>query len=247
MWRDDVQHLWTPSDATPDLSVGEVHVWSASLIVSDLQLARFRAVLSHDEIARSECSPLLDVRNRFIVGRGLLRQVLAAYVQIEPSAIQFAYGHAGKPHLVDNAHDIQFNISHSGDLAVIAISRTHEIGVDIERICDMPEMPEIVSRFFSDDAKAEFQSAPIEDRVSVFFKCWTEREAISKCTGDGIAEDKPVPTKGITVIPLSPAIGYVGSLAVRGPSLKVQTWHWEHSRLSVDTERFTAAASGVFL
>lgn len=226
MRRDDVQHVWTPCFGTPELHDGEVHVWSASLKVSKFQLEQLRAVLSQDEILRSERSPLIEERNRFTVGRGVLRHVLAPYVNADPQQIRFTYGHAGKPYLIDNPFSIHFNMSHSADLALVAVTRGREIGVDIEKVCDMPEMEDIVLRFFSDDAKTEFQSAPIAERVQVFYRCWTEREAISKCTGDGIAEDKPMPIAGISVIPLFPAMGYAGSLAISGAALKLRTWQF---------------------
>jgi 4'-phosphopantetheinyl transferase len=226
MRLDDVHHLWTPCFGTPELHEHEAHIWSASLNVSDAQLKQMRAVLSRDEILRSERSPLIEERHRFTVSRGVLRHVLAPYVGVDARDIQFAYGHAGKPYLIDNTGNIHFNMSHSGDLALVAVTRSREIGVDVEKLCDMPEMDDIVVRFFSDSAKAEFQSAPIAERVQVFFRCWTEREAISKCTGDGIADDKPLPVEGISVIPLLPAIGYVGSLAINGPALKLRTWNF---------------------
>jgi 4'-phosphopantetheinyl transferase len=247
MQHDDVQHLWTPGGATAELRDGEVHVWSASLDVADAELDRMRDVLSSDELQRSKRSPLIKERNRFTVGRGLLRHIVATYLEIKPREIQFKYGHAGKPYLVDNRRNIHFNISHSGDIALIAVARSREIGVDVEKICDMPEMDEIVSRFFSDEAKGDFQSAPISDRTRVFFKCWTDREAISKCTGDGIAEEKPLSTQGISVVPLFPALGYVGALAINGSSIKSRTSRWPQSGNAVDTEPATAAPTGVFL
>jgi 4'-phosphopantetheinyl transferase len=243
----DVQHLWTPRGTIPELCDGEAHVWSASLAVSRFELEQMRAVLSSDELLRSERSPLIEERNRFTVGRGLLRQVLAPYLNVEADELQFTYGHAGKPYLVNNPHNIHFNISHSGDIALVAVTRAREIGVDVEKISDMPEMDDIVSRFFSDGAKAEFQSAPVADRLEVFFKCWTEREAISKCTGDGIADEKPLSVQGITVIPLSPAMGYVGALAINGPAVKVRTWRWAQSGNAVGTEPFAVAVTGAFL
>jgi 4'-phosphopantetheinyl transferase len=247
MQPDIVQHLWTPRCATPELCDGEVHVWSASLAVSELELERMRAVLSRDEILRSERSPLVQEQNRFAMGRGFLRHALAPYLEIPANEIQFTYGHAGKPYLVNNPRDIHFNISHSGDIALVAVTAEREIGVDVERICPMPEMDDIVARFFSDDAKLEFQSAPMAERVQVFFKCWTEREAICKCTGDGIADEKPPAVQGIGVVPLFPAAGYVASLAVNGTAVKVRTWRWPQSTKAAITDQLPAVATGVFL
>jgi 4'-phosphopantetheinyl transferase len=247
MQLDDVQHLWTPQCATPPLSDGEVHVWSASLTLADFELEAMRAVLSRDEILRSERSPLMQERNRFTAGRGLLRHVLAQYLDIQAQEIQFTYGHAGKPYLVANPLNIHFNISHSGDVALVAVTAAREIGVDVERICTMPEMDDIVVRFFSDDAKREFQSAPLAERVQVFFKCWTEHEAMTKCTGDGIADEKPLAPHGMTVLPLFPAVGYVGALAVSGAAARVRTWRWQQCDPVGTTAHSATVATSVFL
>ncbi|MGZ4964752.1 MAG: 4'-phosphopantetheinyl transferase family protein [Limisphaerales bacterium] len=222
-------------------------MWSASLSIDPGTLDAMRNVLSTDELLRCEHSPLVSEQNRFIAGRGSLRHILAEYLDTDPCAVQFAYGHAGKPFLTDAPHDIKFNISHSGDLALIAVSAGREIGVDVELMSELPEMTEIADRFFSDEARAEFLSAPAGDRVEVFYKCWTEKESISKCTGQGITEEYPVPADDITLTRLSPAHGYAASLAVGGPPLNVRTWRWSHKALSVDSELPCSAVTGVFL
>jgi 4'-phosphopantetheinyl transferase len=242
----NIQHLWAPLASPPSLEDGEVHVWSASLCLDPHELALMREVLSPDELLRCERSPLLQERNRFIAGRGLLRHVLAPYVHLDPAEIQLAYGYAGKPYLADDSLDIEFNISHSGDLALIAITAGREVGVDVERICDMPEMDEIVARFFTDRAKAEYQAAALVDRLQVFFRCWTEKEAVSKCTGQGIADEQPLPVDNISIIPLAPAMGYAGALAISGPSLKLRTWMWQQPCERVATPHQPVVA-GVFL
>ncbi len=226
MQRDDLQLLWAPCPSAASLRDDEVHVWSASLCLTSEQLAQMRAVLSRDEQLRGEKSPLIEQRNRFIAGRGLLRHILAPYAGVEPQDLQFAYGHAGKPYLPENAEGLRFNMSHSGNLALVAVTRSCEVGVDVEHVCEMPEMDYIVLRFFSDGARAQFQSANAADRLQVFFKCWTEQEAISKCTGEGIAEERPACPSGIHVTPLAPAIGYAASLAVNGAALKLRTQHF---------------------
>lgn len=210
-------------------------------------LQGLRHLLSPDELGRCQRSPLIHEQNRFIAGRGALREILASYLEIAPAAVQFAYGHAGKPYLINGTRDIRFNISHSADLALIAVSLKHEIGIDLEFMAEMPEMADIAARFFSESAKAEFFCAEPDDRMNTFYKCWTEKEAISKCTGVGITEENPKPSDGITLMPLSPASGYAASLAVLGNGLNVQTWRWNRSLISVDTEQIAAAATGVFL
>jgi len=247
MQHSQVHFLWPPSRTQPILRNDEVHVWSVSLSVADPILQELRGALSNDELLRCQRSPLLQEQNRFIAGRGSLRHILALYLDTEPQVIQFGYGHAGKPFLTNPSHDIRFNISHSGDLALIAVTLGREIGVDVELMSVMPEMTEIANRFFSDQAKTEFLATPTGERVEVFYKCWTEKESISKCTGDGITEEKPLPADDITVFPLSPATGYAASLAIRGPASELHTWHWPHQLPPVDSEHPYPVAAGAFL
>jgi 4'-phosphopantetheinyl transferase len=247
MQHKHIQHLWTPCGARPTLRANEVHVWSASLSIDPDALEAMRDVLSTDELARCERSPLVHEQNRFIAGRGSLRHILASYLDTAAEAIEFAYGRAGKPYLPRASRDVRFNISHSGDLALIAVSLGCDIGVDVELINEMPEMGEIAVRFFSDRSRTEFLCAPADDRLEVFYKCWTEKEAISKCTGQGIVEEKPLPADNISVIPLTPAAGYAASLAMNGPIRNVRTWRWVHTPQSVETEQPFSPATGVFL
>ncbi|MDB6056409.1 MAG: 4-phosphopantetheinyl transferase [Verrucomicrobiales bacterium] len=242
----NIEHLWRPATTAPPLRPDEVHVWSVSLCIEAETLDAMRNVLSADELSRCERSPLVHEQNRFIAGRGSLRHILASYVDTAPAAVQFGYGHAGKPYLLHPAHDLRFNISHSSDLALIAVSVQSDIGVDVELMNEMPEMSEIAVRFFSDAARKQFLSAPAEDRLETFYKCWTEKESISKCTGQGIVEEHPVAADDIAVIPLTPAVGYAASLAIKGPVRNVRTWRWSPA-LSVDAELPCAAATGGFL
>jgi 4'-phosphopantetheinyl transferase len=237
---------WAAISTAPALNFGDVHVWRACLEVNDSQLETFREVLSSDEIVRSERSPLLQERNRFVAGRGLLRHILSAYLDVDPAEISFAYGYAGKPYLADAASKIRFNMSHSGDIALIAITQHFEVGVDVERICELPEMDEIVTRFFSAEAKTAFQSANLDDRTDVFFKFWTQKEAALKCTGQGIADEEPVANDSLSIISLAPAPGYAGALATTGAMKHVRTFSWSGT-CAIDTSACVTSATGVFL
>lgn len=243
----NIEHSWRLATTSPPLRADHVHVWSVSLCVDPETLEAMRNVLSTDELSRCERSPLVHEQNRFIAGRGSLRHILASYLNTAPGAVQFGYGHAGKPYLLHPAHDLRFNISHSGDLALIAVSLHCDIGVDVELMNELPEMTEIAVRFFSDAAKKQFLSSSAENRLETFYKSWTEKESVSKCTGQGIVEEHPVPADDISVMQLTPAVGYAASLAVRGPVQNVHTWRWSHTVSCVEAELADAAATGSFL
>jgi 4'-phosphopantetheinyl transferase len=241
-----IEELWPVPRTLPALAANEVHVWSASLDGSDSELATLRQVLSIDEIARCDRAPLVEVRNHFIAARGLLRHVLASYLGVAPGGLQFVYGKAGKPYLANNPDGLHFNISHSGDLALIAVTSGCEVGIDLERISDLPEADDIAARFFCDEAKAEFRSASAPDRLPVFFRCWTRKEAIAKCTGAGIAEEQPASADGIYVMDIAPAHEYAAALAVASSGGRFRFMSWpQHTE--APAELCAVHSSGVFL
>ena len=133
--------LWglPPSDLA--LSSDHIHVWCASLDQPASCVQQFAQSLSADERVRAERFHFEQHRNRFIAGRGLLRMILSYYTGIEPSRLQFCYGSRDKPALVETSGGgtLRFNLSHSQGLALYAVTRNREIGVDLERIRPISE------------------------------------------------------------------------------------------------------------
>jgi 4'-phosphopantetheinyl transferase len=120
---------------------GEVHVWCLSLDRPPEDNALLLSLLSGDERARAERFTFQEHRDRYAVGRGLLRTLLSGYLGEEPSRIAFAYGPQGKPEVAGagGARSVEFNLSHSGDMAVYAFSRGRRLGIDMERVRPMPD------------------------------------------------------------------------------------------------------------
>ncbi|HEV2393476.1 MAG TPA: 4'-phosphopantetheinyl transferase superfamily protein [Verrucomicrobiae bacterium] len=144
--------------------------------------------MSDDEIQRAGRFHFEQHRNRFIAGRGLLRAVLARYLCAAPKQIKFAYGTNGKPCLAKSTggDNLEFNLAHSEDVALLAVTRTFPVGIDVERIRPMPDAAELVARFFSPRESAIFRGLPSEEQSSAFFSLWTRKEALLKATGEGI-------------------------------------------------------------
>jgi len=141
----------TPSSAgsfqlTPD----EVHSWCASLDVPPETSARLYATLTPDERTRSARFQFERDQQRFIVARGVLRDLLGRYLQIQPGKISFVYNAFGKPDLgPEFANRLKFNLSHSAGLALIAIATASDVGVDLEYIRAQSDYADIARRFFS--------------------------------------------------------------------------------------------------
>jgi 4'-phosphopantetheinyl transferase len=122
-------------------------------------------------------------RNRFIARRGLLRVILGRYLDVKPASIRFGYGPNGKPFLEDacNRDELTFNLSHSEELAIYAISRKRRIGVDVERLRPIPESDKIVADLYSSTACRTDQPA------QAFLDWWTRHEAYLKACGNGLS------------------------------------------------------------
>jgi len=219
------------------LDDNEAHVWKASLDQPASIIQMLEQTLSMDEKKRAGCFYFEKDRRRFIVGRGLLRTILGGYLGIEPMRLEFCYGKNGKPKLADKFGEmsINFNLSHSGNLALYGFTRDGKIGVDIERIRKIPDMGKIAEQFFSVRENTVFHSLPTDKRQEAFYILWTLKEAFIKATGEGFAQ--PFHTFDVTLAPgepaelmnlsndlkeksdwslytLSPNSGYVGAIAV---------------------------------
>jgi 4'-phosphopantetheinyl transferase len=241
--------LWSSPPAGLALSSDDIHVFCASLDQPALRLQHLAQTLSADEHMRAERFYFEQDRKHFIIARGFLRTILASYVDIEPSRLQFCYGSYGKPVLAETfAKDkLRFNLSHSQGLALYAITREREIGVDIEYVRPIPEAEQIAERFFSARENAVFRALPPSHKPKAFFNCWTRKEAYVKAIGDGLAwplnqievslaPEQPARLLSIASDSLSaerwelqeltPAYSYVAALAVEGHNCRLACWQW---------------------
>ena len=192
-----------------------MHCWSVSLPVPSDACAALYATLSPDERTRSARFRSERDRQRFIVARGALRELLGRHLGIQPGDIRFEYNANGKPALsADFGSRLRFNLSHSADLALIAIARDVDVGVDVERISEGPrsEYAEIARCFFSAAEVEELCSVPPPLYARAFFTCWTKHEACIKARGEAIGDGRI--DASAPIYTLQPASGYVGALAL---------------------------------
>ena len=145
------------------------------------------ALLSVEERNRAERFHAALHRQRFIAAHGYLRKILSLYVAIPAEALSFAYTEHHKPYLnIPDQPLIQFNLAHSADIALIAITKQHAIGVDIEKIKDKDIMA-IAKRFFSPPEITALQQLPVLEQLPAFFRLWTRKEALVKAIGKGLS------------------------------------------------------------
>jgi 4'-phosphopantetheinyl transferase len=181
--------LWPLPPDPLSLGATDVHVWATHLDLPSETLPRLAAILSNQERERATRFRFETHRGRFIAARAVLRSILAKHLDCEPDDLQFEYGPNGKPILTAPFADsnLSFNLAHSEDLALIAVTRLGPIGVDVEKIRPMTDADALVARFFSPRETALFQKLPAAQKNAAFFNLWTRKEAWLKATGEGIA------------------------------------------------------------
>src|SRR5262249_51209659 len=150
------------------------------------QVGSLQRVLAADEHGRAQRFRFQRHREHFIVSHGVLRIVLARYLEMEPSQLQFCYNPFGKPALSDQREEIHFNLSHSHGLALLAIARGREVGIDIERVNPSIVNEGIPERFFSRGEVSNLRALPIDLQPAAFFDFWTLKEAYIKARGFGL-------------------------------------------------------------
>jgi 4'-phosphopantetheinyl transferase len=244
-----LNHLWPPAPKDVTLADNEVHVWRAQLELSSSQVQRLRGILTDDELERANRFSFKIDRQRFITARGILRSILSHYITISPSHLRFYCNQYGKPFLAPeiSSSPLDFNLSHSSSMALYAVTRHTEIGVDIERVRYDFEYEEIAKCFFSINEMAVLRTIPTKKKLEAFYKCWTRKEAYIKAHGKGlsmpldsfdvsfapwgppmllIAKDEPQESNLWTLLDLKPGLGYVGALAVKGTGCTFKYWEW---------------------
>jgi 4'-phosphopantetheinyl transferase len=167
-----------------------------------------------------------------------MRSILGSYLQTVPSSLQFVYSEHGKPRIKNPvARDIRFNVSHSGEQAVVAVVSGREIGVDVEQIRDNVEIDSLAERFFSIAEKDFLRRLPHKEKLPTFFRFWTCKEAFLKAQAVGLSRSLASFTVDLTTIrprllaaratveeesqwsllELACQTGYASALAVEGP------------------------------
>lgn len=197
------------------------------------------AVLSREERRRADTCRNDRERRRYVVAHVSLREVLAGYVDAPAAALRFARNEWGKPSL-DAPNAPCFSLAHSADLALIAVTASTEVGVDVEPVVPVPDCLEIARAYFSERERTELAALPPETREHGFLRCWTRKEALVKATGRGLALrldgfDVSVSPDDTSVLmhidgdgtlwsvrTLVPQPGYVAAIALRGAVGTVQ-------------------------
>jgi len=246
--------LWLPPPTDLALLSDEVHVWRALLDLPVSRIQSLQHTLAADELRRADRFHFQKHHQRFVVARGLLRTILGCYLDIEPGQLRFCYSDYGKPSLsTPGQKALSFNLSHSGGLALYAVTRNREVGIDLERIRTDFEYAQIAERFFSPRENTVLRALPVSLKPEAFFTCWVRKEAYIKARGEGLS--LPLDQFDVSLAPgepaillntrgdsqeanrwslreLSPGPGYAAALAVKGHGWRLACWQWPERVLS---------------
>jgi 4'-phosphopantetheinyl transferase len=204
----------------PSARIDGANLWFASLDEpTGEELIYFHSLLSAEEVERASRFHFERNRRRFIVGRGRLRTILGECVGCAPGELSFCYGPNGKPELGGAlaGSPWRFNLAHADELVVYAIARDAELGVDVERLHDVPEWQGIAEQLFPSDEFRRLRATAPEERTREFFRIWTQTEARLKATGVGFGAP-PAPAPGrerdVRLHSFCPAPRFAGALAI---------------------------------
>ena len=234
--------IWALPAANLTLGADEVHVWRIAAFNNDSDLASCAELLSEAEQARAGRFKFDRDRRLFTVAHAALRSICANYLRISPRSIEFVEGRYGKPKLASES-GLEFNLSHSGELALIAAALRREVGADLECVRDF-DFEQVAERFFTAREVAALRSLPKPQQRSAFYKCWTSKEAFLKAKGIGLSgeldevEIAPIDdgevriraaVAGWSLMELPVGDGYVAALVSQGAPLTVKLYQWASS------------------
>ena len=225
-------------------------MWRAALDRARAYIGPLERMLSVDEWQRAARFRSSHDRERFVITRGFLREVLGAYVQTDPADVQFDTGPKGKPSVRAGAatEPVQFSLSHSDSIALLAITADRPVGIDIAKVSRDPEHDPIVRQFFSAVECQEYFRLDDVEKPRAFARLWTRKEAYLKALGEGLS--KPLDSFTVRITPdayaesavsagersgtgewmvfgIEVPCGYEAALAAQGQILNVFSWIWQ--------------------
>ncbi|MBZ0285297.1 MAG: 4'-phosphopantetheinyl transferase superfamily protein [Anaerolineae bacterium] len=245
-----VRPEWQPAPEVINLVETDVHLWVITLEQPEAVVKHLVTFLADEERERMARYVFPHLRQEYAVARGAMRSILAWYLGLEAKALQFAYGAQGKPRLA--AGDVKFNLSHSGGLALLGVTRNREIGVDIELVRPVNELSQMAKRNFSAAENVILSQLPAEKQTEGFFNCWTRKEAYIKALGDGFSyplyrfdvtlkpgeaarllrvADDPAEASRWHLEAVKPAEDYIAAVIVEGRDWTLRQWQWDGKRI----------------
>jgi len=245
-----VPSVWAHAPSSLSLEPGRIDLWRINLLQPEWVIDRCRRVLCSTELERFARFHFRRHRDRYVVRHGAVRCILAAYLCVPPPEVRFQAGGYGKPEIVDakNHSKLKFNLSHSGDVALVAVTAGLRIGIDVERVRSDASCVGIAERYFCEGEIAKLKEFPADQQTEAFFDCWTRKEAYVKARGEGLS--MPLDSFEVTFGARAPALvtvaaakpdeiefwgmyalqgipGYKAAMVVEGRVHQIKYWDWD--------------------
>jgi 4'-phosphopantetheinyl transferase len=235
---------WQPSPSDLHVSDQTVDVWLADL---DQPAQPLLSLLAAAERQRADEFRFPHLKSRYVAAHGILRILIARYLNRQPEELVIALAEHGKPYLP--GAELQFNLSHSENWAVYAFARRFPVGVDIEAVRDLDDLYSIARHYFSPAERAALAALPTAQQTQGFFNAWTRKEAFIKGIGKGLSQpldsftvtlepDQPAELLHVADLPEAPQRwsmnalptppGFAGALAVYGQGYTLRLWSFNH-------------------
>ena len=245
----DSQQSWSARPQHVTLSENEVHAWKTPLTASEGEYIALQQVLSPDERERAQRFYFEKDRRRWTIAHGVLRILLARYLNTDTHELKFVTNEYGKPALAPplSGTGLQFNLSHSAELALYAFTYQRQIGIDVEYMRLDIEWEPLARSHFSPSEYVSLKALPSALQAEAFFLCWSRKESYIKAKGRGLSI--PLDQFDVSLVPgepaalldsreevqvtahwslhnLEPGNGYAGALTVEGFDWDLRCWQW---------------------
>ncbi|KAI9133819.1 4'-phosphopantetheinyl transferase superfamily protein [Acaryochloris sp. CCMEE 5410] len=235
---------WIPTHTVTPIAPQTLHIWRLPLRSEGTN--HWWDLLSRDEQQRAQRFVRSQDQDKYVQVRGTLRCLLGQYLHIPGQTLCFDYGDYGKPQLISscNSLNLQFNVSHSHELAVIAVTQTTAVGIDIEQVNPQARYIDISQRFFATAEHETLLQQPVEEQCRTFFQLWTRKEACVKAMGGSIAHalDQINVAQGLHQASIAiemqeephelflhnlfPDPNFAGAVATQAPLQHLHLWQW---------------------
>jgi len=202
---------WSTPTTSLTLIPGALHLWKIHCGTGAADLHGLWPLLSPHEHDKANHLRQEKHRERYVRGHAGLRSLLSLYMEIAPHAIEFTYGHAGKPAVIGGP---EFNMTTSADLALVAVCLDQQVGIDCECLQPRSNVLAIARRMFDAAAVQQVEAAPETQRLEVFARAWTALEARVKADGRGLFRPRNLPPMpSLDIAHCIPVPGYIAAIA----------------------------------
>ncbi len=177
---------WSGEDLDSTDGSNSAHIWTVCLDRDESAVRELRSFLSQEERDHSSKYRFATHRNRFIIRRGTLRMILGEYLGMQPEVVRYRTGQFGKLYLADSSRTLEFNVTHSHTMALIAVTQGGSIGIDLECVRPLPDLEAMIDTCLSRSERRHLDSFPSTLRLESFYRYWTCKEAYLKALGVGL-------------------------------------------------------------